>query len=62
MTVAELVEKLKEFPQNCEVKIKREWFSDGDYDYGLNEYTYNDIDNILAGDDDNKSVTIYISD
>lgn len=26
MTVAELVEKLKEFPQNCEVKIKREWF------------------------------------
>ena len=60
MTVSELVEKLKKLPKDYEVKVKREWFSDGDYDYGMNEYIYNDIDDILTGDD-NKSVTICIS-
>ena len=61
MTVSELIEELKELPKDYEVKIKRDWFSDGDYDYGLNEYTYDDIGDILTWND-NKSVTICISD
>ena len=62
MTASELIEKLEQFPKDYKVKIKREWFSDGDYDYGLNESIYNDIDDNLIGDDNNKSITIIIED
>lgn len=61
MTVSELIEKLKELPEDYKVKIKRDWFSDGDYDYGMHESIYDDINFILTWDD-NKSVTICISD
>lgn len=61
MTVSELIEKLKELPQDYEVKVKREWFSVCDYDYGMNEYIYDDINNYsICKWDDSKSVTFCI--